>query len=179
MKQENRMRTILLLATFAGAVSVPAYAASGALAPDGPGARAAAAGPAEQYKLSKREARAAYRDAVRSCGALAGRNKTACMEEAQRNFQGDLAYARQMLARARQLQPIPGPQAQYRNAKREAYAAFEEAARSCRGAVLENRVDCMRDARRRLHADLAYAERERETATSSGSGGGEVAGAER
>ncbi|WP_151635078.1 hypothetical protein [Noviherbaspirillum aerium] len=92
------------------------------------------------------------------------------MGEAQQNFQNDLAYASQLYNRARQMLPIPSPQAQYKNARREAYAAFNEASGGCKSMASHDRKDCMKNARSRLQADLAYAKNELATMTNGGDG---------
>lgn len=127
-------------------------------------------GPMGQYQLSRREARAAYADALKACKSLAPGEREPCTGEAQKNFQNDLAYASQLYNRARQMLPIPSPQAQYKNARREAYAAFNEASRGCKSMAVQDRKDCMKNARSRLQADLAYAKNELATMTNGGEG---------
>lgn len=53
--------------------------------------------PRAQYSTSKREAQAAYQEALNDCKKVRGTEKTACMKEARTNLQSDLAEAKKML----------------------------------------------------------------------------------
>lgn len=53
--------------------------------------------PQAQYNLSKREAHAAYAEALKACKAMAKSERTACTKEARSTLQQDLAYAKSQL----------------------------------------------------------------------------------
>lgn len=53
--------------------------------------------PRAQYNTSKREAQAAYQEALNDCKKMRGTEKTACMKEARGNLQNDLAEAKKVL----------------------------------------------------------------------------------
>ena len=60
-------------------------------------------------------------------------------------------------AEVQQLVEVTTPEARYRLSRREAYAAYEEARNACRQTSSTERTACMRDAKKQLHDDLAYA----------------------
>jgi hypothetical protein len=51
--------------------------------------------PRAQAQLARREAQAAYQDAVAECKKMRGNQRAACMKEARSNLQNDLAQGRQ------------------------------------------------------------------------------------
>jgi hypothetical protein len=53
--------------------------------------------PQQKYNTSKREAQAAYQEALNDCNRMRGSEKTACMKEAKENRQNDLAEAKKLL----------------------------------------------------------------------------------
>jgi hypothetical protein len=53
--------------------------------------------PKGQYLLSKKEAYAAYRDAVAACRQLRGSERSDCNKNAKNNLQGDLAEAQRTI----------------------------------------------------------------------------------
>lgn len=54
--------------------------------------------PREQYQTAKKEADAAYRQALADCRKMRGTERKTCMKEAKSNYQADLAEAKKALA---------------------------------------------------------------------------------
>ena len=54
--------------------------------------------PQAKYNTSRREAQAAYSEAVSQCKAMRGADKNTCMKEAKTNLQNDLADAKKMMS---------------------------------------------------------------------------------
>lgn len=71
-------------------------------------------------------------------------------------------------AEARQLIDESTPEARYKNARREAYAAYEEAKNACKQLQKSERTACLKEARSYLQDDLAYARQFLGKETSSG-----------
>jgi hypothetical protein len=63
-------------------------------------------------------------------------------------------------AEARQMHEDFSPTAQYNLSKREAYAAYDEALKACKGMRGTDRRSCNKDAQSQLKNDLAYAKQE-------------------
>lgn len=53
--------------------------------------------PRARYNTSKKEANAAYSEAVKECRSMDRAQRSDCMKEARTNLQNDMAQARQML----------------------------------------------------------------------------------
>ncbi|RJF99154.1 hypothetical protein [Noviherbaspirillum saxi] len=53
--------------------------------------------PQAQFQTSKREANAAYQEALAECKKMRGTDRNKCMSEAKTNLQNDLAEARKAL----------------------------------------------------------------------------------
>lgn len=53
--------------------------------------------PQAQYNLSKREAHAAYAEALKACKGMAKSERAACTKDARSTLQQDLAYAKSQL----------------------------------------------------------------------------------
>lgn len=84
-------------------------------------------------------------------GSLVGLPTPAAIAGMQREDQADSSAA------ARQLREDFSPQAQYRNALREAHAAYGEAMKQCKGMSGSDKTSCINDAKKHLQNDLAYA----------------------
>lgn len=54
--------------------------------------------PQGQYKIAKKEADAAYRDALADCKKLSKAERTSCAKEAKANHQADLSQAKKALS---------------------------------------------------------------------------------
>lgn len=54
--------------------------------------------PRARYNTSRKEANAAYSEAVKACNSMSGKGKTDCLKEARTNLRDDLAQARQTLS---------------------------------------------------------------------------------
>lgn len=54
--------------------------------------------PQAQYKLSQKEAHAAYRMNVNDCKSMSGKEKTSCMKDAKTQLREDLASAKSQLS---------------------------------------------------------------------------------
>lgn len=104
-KYKHTLATVLVIATFGGAVA-PCFAQDA-----GTGARTSAepnvgtkdpdrwfkedATAQARYQTSTKEAHAAYREAVKDCRTMKGSERTACVKEANANLQADLAAAKE------------------------------------------------------------------------------------
>lgn len=53
--------------------------------------------PQARYNLAKREAQAAYGEAVKECKSMSGAERSSCTKEARANLQQDLAYAKRQM----------------------------------------------------------------------------------
>ena len=56
--------------------------------------------PQARYQTAKKEAGAAYQEALNDCRSLLGAEKTACVKEAQATFAADMAEAKKLLERS-------------------------------------------------------------------------------
>jgi hypothetical protein len=54
--------------------------------------------PQAQYQMLRKEANAAYREAVAECKKMRGADRTACTKEARMNLRSDLAEAKKTLS---------------------------------------------------------------------------------
>lgn len=91
--------------------------------------------------------------------------------------EGSLRGAGNSNAPAHQLTQEFTPQAQYRLARREAYAAYEEMVRRCGQTTGTDRSACMQEARGYLRDDLAYAKQHLQSGNTVGARGvGSAAG---
>lgn len=54
--------------------------------------------PRGQYKIAKKEADAAYRDALADCKKLSKAERTSCAKDAKANYQADLTQAKKALS---------------------------------------------------------------------------------
>ncbi|SNS36577.1 hypothetical protein SAMN06265795_102394 [Noviherbaspirillum humi] len=50
--------------------------------------------PQQRYNTSRKEAQAAYQEALAACRSMSAGERTSCMKEAKQNLQSDLAYAK-------------------------------------------------------------------------------------
>ncbi|MFC7515874.1 hypothetical protein ACFQUU_12745 [Herbaspirillum sp. GCM10030257] len=73
-------------------------------------------------------------------------------------------------AEAQQSVEVTTPEARYRLSRREAYAAYEEARNACRQTSSTEQTACMRDAKKQLQDDPAYAKVQHHSHPTSGCG---------
>ncbi|QDZ27002.1 hypothetical protein [Noviherbaspirillum sp. UKPF54] len=57
--------------------------------------------PQGQYKIAKKEADAAYREALTNCKKMGKADRVACMKDAKANYQSDLAQAKKEMSSGR------------------------------------------------------------------------------
>lgn len=57
--------------------------------------------PQAQYQTSRKEANAAYQEALVECKKMQGSERSGCMKEARSNLQSDLAEAKRLLSSGR------------------------------------------------------------------------------
>lgn len=86
------IKTILPLAIVVAAI--PAHAARNSASTAEAKQTTEDTSPQAQYQRSKREAQAAYQEALTSCKKMRGTERNSCMKEAKSNLQGDLAEAK-------------------------------------------------------------------------------------
>lgn len=124
------------------------------------------------YRQARTQARAAYTDALGICHQHPATDVLQCREQARDHYRAELDSARDRYLARKQMQPLVTPQDYYRNDRREAWAAYEEAKESCQQMSLAQRTPCMRQARGRFNLEMreARAELDRRRLDQAGSG---------
>jgi hypothetical protein len=94
----NHFKRLAYIVMAMTSVSVSAYAAQDAMSRAEARQTVEDRTPQAQYQTSKREANAAYQDALAECKKMRSTERTGCMKEAKSNLQSDLAQAKKSLS---------------------------------------------------------------------------------
>jgi hypothetical protein len=95
---KNKYQHLVLLLIAGSAFTFTAHAAQDSMSKAEARQTVEDTSPRAQYNRARKEAQAAYKEALADCQKMRGAEKTACMKEAKTNLQNDLADAKKAMS---------------------------------------------------------------------------------